>query len=33
MKAIIYHNYASPDDVLEFQDIDEAAGTDKEVVV
>jgi NADPH:quinone reductase-like Zn-dependent oxidoreductase len=33
MKAIVYHNYGSPDDVLELQDMDKPAVKDKEVLV
>jgi NADPH:quinone reductase-like Zn-dependent oxidoreductase len=33
MKAIVYHHYGSPDDVLELQDIDRPLGKDREVLV
>ena len=33
MKAIVYHNYGSPDDVLELQDIDKPVVKNKEVLV
>jgi NADPH:quinone reductase-like Zn-dependent oxidoreductase len=33
MKAIVYHEYGSPDDVLELQDIDKPAVKDDEVLV
>ena len=33
MKAIVYHNYGSSDDVLELQDIDKLVVKDKEVLV
>ncbi len=33
MKTIVYHNYGSPDDVLELQDIDKPVVEDKEVLV
>jgi NADPH:quinone reductase-like Zn-dependent oxidoreductase len=33
MKAIVYHNYGTPDDVLERQDIDKSVVKDKEVLV
>jgi NADPH:quinone reductase-like Zn-dependent oxidoreductase len=33
MKAIVYHNYGSPDDILELQDIDKPVVKDKEVLV
>jgi NADPH:quinone reductase-like Zn-dependent oxidoreductase len=33
MKAFVYHNYLSPDDVLGLQDIDEPVVKDKEVLV
>ena len=33
MKAIVYHNYLSLDDVLGLQDIDESVVKDKEVLV
>ena len=32
MKAIIYHNYGSPDDLLELQGIDKPKGRNKEVL-
>ena len=32
MKAIVYHNYGSPDDVLELQGIDKPKAKDKEVL-
>ncbi len=33
MKAIVYHEYGSPDDVLELKDIDMPAVKDDEVLV
>ncbi len=33
MKAIVYHKYGSPDDVLELQGIDKPVVKNKEVLV
>jgi hypothetical protein len=33
MKTIVYHNYGSPDDVLELYDTDKLVVKDKEVLV
>lgn len=33
MKAVVYHNYGSPDAVLELQDIDKPVVKDKEGLV
>lgn len=32
MKAIVYHKYGSPDDVLKLQDIDKSVVKDNEVL-